>query len=250
VEAGPARADRLDSTPPARYERYVSPGRVSSAAFSKTVAKARKELKGAPPRSDRARAARAVDALVVSRAAFDEKLSAVIEANAKKDRVAAQEAARALAEIEAVTKPAAAAHARLVKRAKEEGKVPPPPLTDWAHVSRELAKGVKRVEPMFLDLGNALADTAVQSVYDHKAAERARFLLETAVEVSAIAGGLALSPIGGAGLSALLLARKIASDAIGRSKRRARAESELLEAIDLLETTDAILKAWLRVRWA
>jgi hypothetical protein len=177
-------------------------------------------------------------------------LSAAIDANAKKDQAAAQAHARATAEIEAISKQSAAAHARLVKRAKEEGVEPPPALTDWVEVSRKLAEPVQRIEPMFLDLGNALAHAAVQSVYDHKAAERARFLLETTVEVAAIVGGLALSPIGDAGLSAVLLTRKIASDALGRSKRRARAESEILEAIDLLDSTNAILTAWLRVRWA
>ncbi len=105
----------------------------------------KEELKGAPPRSERAKAATAVDALGISRAAFNEKLSAAIAANAKKDRAAAQEAARDLAEIEAIAKQTAAAHARLVKRAKEEGVEAPPAPTDWVAVSKKLAQGVPRV---------------------------------------------------------------------------------------------------------
>jgi hypothetical protein len=228
----------------------VSAKRVSDAAFNKAVARAKKTLKGARARSDRARAATAVDALVGSRAAFNKQLSAAIKANAEKDQAAAKAAAQAIAELEAIAKRTAAAHARLVKRAKEEGVEPPPAPTDWIAVSRKLAEGVQRIEPMFLDLGNALAHAAVESVYDHKAAERAKFLLGTMVEVAAIAAGLAMTPVGGAVLSALLLTRKVASDALGRSKRQARAEADLLEAIDLLKGSDAVLKAWTRVRWA
>jgi hypothetical protein len=228
----------------------VAPKRASDAAFSKAVAKAKRTLKGAQARSDRARAATAVDALVGSRAAFNKKLSAAIKVNAKKDQVAAKAAAQAIAELEAIAKRTAAAHARLVKRAKEEGVQPPPAPTDWVAVSRKQAEGVQRIEPMFLDLGNALAHAAVESVYDRKAAERAKFLLGTMVEVAAIAGGLAMTPIGGAVLSALLLTRKVASDVVRRSKRQARAEAELLEAIELLTGSNAVLKAWTRVRWA
>ncbi len=192
---------------------HVTQRRSTDAAFDKAVAKARKELRGARPRSDRAKAAAAVEALVECRGTFAAKLSAAIEKNAKQDREAGQAAARAIADTEQLAKQAAAAHARLAKRSEEEGVAPPPPLTDWVEITRKLAEGVQRIEPRFLAVGDSIAHAAVESVYDHRAVERAKFLFATSVEAVAIAGGLMLPPLGAASLAALLLSRKVASDA-------------------------------------